>query len=114
MFESWERGDDAADHVWRASPERRIGRCAHDVFDVMMTENLEIALTTDLLTPAGDGRDDLIAVEIRSSIEATTHLLPPRKAKPLGSPRVGPSVPTGLIERGKRHAASALHLQNTA
>src|SRR4026208_1222091 len=114
MFESWERGDDTADHVWRASPERRIGRCAHDVLDVMRTENLEIALATDFLTPAGDGRDDLIAIEIRSTIEAATHLLSPRKAKPLGSHRVGQRGHARIIEIEECKVVSGLILKNPA
>ena len=78
----------------------------------MMTENLEIALATDFLTPAGDGRDDLIAVEKRSSIEAATHLLPPRKTKPLGAHRVGQRGHARIIEIEEGKVVAGLILKN--
>ncbi len=79
-----------------------------------MTENLEIALATDFLATAGDGRDDLITVEKRPSIKPAADLLPSRKAQSLGTHHLRQGSHARVVEIEEGKVALGLVFKNSA
>src|SRR6185295_11494260 len=91
----------------RTPPEGAVGGRGHDILDVVMTDDLQIAFAANLLAPSGDGRNDVLTVEKRSSLETTPDVPLPREPEPFcahgagqrGYPRVVEIEESKIIRR---------------